>query len=368
MRKTLTDKGVAALKPRAAALRLPRPRTARPLDSRAAVRRQELSRRSTRGPDGKQVWTTLGSTDSMPIAEARDSARTILQRVRARPAGVRTQGRDVRRRRRHVAQAPCRGERAALGAGDQPPARHACAASVEGPRVHLNPPQRRGGAARPRRRRTQRARQADYVLNVVRSIMFWHAARRDDYSPPIVRGMKRQQTATPCARSRRRRTQARSGRRPRAKAARSRDRAPMLADGAALPQGRDDALGRHRRRRVDGSAEPREKDTGGALALARDGARHHRGAAALRVESARLPRARRSGPFVGFASGKAAFDAKLPDDMAGWMIHDLRRTARSLMSRAGVSSEHAERVMGHAIGGVEGIYDRHTIATRRPTH
>jgi hypothetical protein len=28
------------------------------------------------------------------------------------------------------------------------------------------------------------------------------------------------------------------------------------------------------------------------------------------------------------------------------------------MSRAGVSSEHAERVMGHAIGGVEQIYDR----------
>ena len=29
------------------------------------------------------------------------------------------------------------------------------------------------------------------------------------------------------------------------------------------------------------------------------------------------------------------------------------------MSRAGVSSEHAERVMGHAIPGIEGIYDRH---------
>src|SRR5262249_5133250 len=55
---------------------------------------------------------------------------------------------------------------------------------------------------------------------------------------------------------------------------------------------------------------------------------------------------------------KAAFDAKLPD-LKSWVIHDLRRTARSLMSRAGVSSEHAERVMGHAIGGVEGIYDRH---------
>jgi integrase len=42
-----------------------------------------------------------------------------------------------------------------------------------------------------------------------------------------------------------------------------------------------------------------------------------------------------------------------------WTLHDLRRTARSLMSRAGVRPDIAERVMGHAMGGVEGIYDRH---------
>ena len=36
------------------------------------------------------------------------------------------------------------------------------------------------------------ARQADYVLNVVRSIMNWYATRHDDYTPPIVRGMRRQ--------------------------------------------------------------------------------------------------------------------------------------------------------------------------------
>src|SRR5262245_64495189 len=61
------------------------------------------------------------------------------------------------------------------------------------------------------------------------------------------------------------------------------------------------------------------------------------------------------------ASGmfNAKFDAKLPADMPRFRLHDLRRTARSLMSRAGVSSEHAERVMGHSVGGVEGIYDRH---------
>lgn len=29
------------------------------------------------------------------------------------------------------------------------------------------------------------------------------------------------------------------------------------------------------------------------------------------------------------------------------------------MSRAGVISDHAERVLGHAIGGVEEVYDRH---------
>jgi len=37
----------------------------------------------------------------------------------------------------------------------------------------------------------------------------------------------------------------------------------------------------------------------------------------------------------------------------------LRRTGRSLMSRAGVDADHAERCLGHVIGGVRGTYDRH---------
>jgi integrase len=40
-------------------------------------------------------------------------------------------------------------------------------------------------------------------------------------------------------------------------------------------------------------------------------------------------------------------------------IHDCRRSARTWMSKAGVPSDHAERVLGHVIGGVRGIYDRH---------
>jgi hypothetical protein len=37
----------------------------------------------------------------------------------------------------------------------------------------------------------------------------------------------------------------------------------------------------------------------------------------------------------------------------------LRRTSRSLMSRAGVDADIAERCLGHVIPGVRGVYDRH---------
>jgi integrase len=43
----------------------------------------------------------------------------------------------------------------------------------------------------------------------------------------------------------------------------------------------------------------------------------------------------------------------------GWSLHDLRRTSRSLMSRAGVPSDHAEHVLGHLLPGMKKIYDRH---------
>ena len=45
--------------------------------------------------------------------------------------------------------------------------------------------------------------------------------------------------------------------------------------------------------------------------------------------------------------------------LKNWVLHDLRRTARSLLSRAGVNADHAERCLGHVIGGVRGVYDRH---------
>jgi integrase len=62
-------------------------------------------------------------------------------------------------------------------------------------------------------------------------------------------------------------------------------------------------------------------------------------------------------PTNTFGRDKVAFDEVT--GTKGWTLHDLRRTARSLMSRAGVNSDHAERCLGHLIGGVRGTYDRY---------
>ncbi|MCC8964890.1 site-specific integrase [Bradyrhizobium sp. Pear76] len=71
--------------------------------------------------------------------------------------------------------------------------------------------------------------------------------------------------------------------------------------------------------------------------------------------------------FTGFSKAKRQLDkaiAKIRTEaqrgpMPHFVLHDLRRTGRSLMSRAGVPADHAERCLGHVIGGVRGVYDRY---------
>jgi integrase len=45
--------------------------------------------------------------------------------------------------------------------------------------------------------------------------------------------------------------------------------------------------------------------------------------------------------------------------MPGWVLHDLRRTARTLMSGAGITNDIAERVLGHAMEPLRARYDVH---------
>jgi integrase len=60
---------------------------------------------------------------------------------------------------------------------------------------------------------------------------------------------------------------------------------------------------------------------------------------------------------------KARIDAA--SGVTGWRFHDLRRTGRTLLSRAGISPDHAERCLGHVIPGIRGVYDKHEFVDEK---
>jgi integrase len=60
---------------------------------------------------------------------------------------------------------------------------------------------------------------------------------------------------------------------------------------------------------------------------------------------------------VHFSRAKALLDRRA--GIAGWQIHDLRRTARTGMAAVGVDQIAAEQVLAHIQSGIRGVYDRH---------
>jgi integrase len=48
-----------------------------------------------------------------------------------------------------------------------------------------------------------------------------------------------------------------------------------------------------------------------------------------------------------------------------WALHDLRRTIRTMLARLGCPHEVAEAIIGHVLGGVAGVYNRHKYDTER---
>jgi integrase len=61
--------------------------------------------------------------------------------------------------------------------------------------------------------------------------------------------------------------------------------------------------------------------------------------------------------FSGYSKAKAALDRWA--EVRGWRLHDARRTVRTRLAALRVDPDTAERVLGHVIGGVRGVYDRH---------
>lgn len=68
-------------------------------------------------------------------------------------------------------------------------------------------------------------------------------------------------------------------------------------------------------------------------------------------------------PLGGWSEAKADMDAK--SGVTNWQFRDLRRTARTILTRSGVDFSIAERVVGHVLPGVSGVYDRHSYANEK---
>jgi integrase len=174
--------------------------------------------------------------------------------------------------------------------------------------------------------------------------MNWFATRHDDYNPPIVRGMKRQKAAG--------RTRALDDDELKAIWRAAEDQGGAFAGIlrlCLLTAQRSRKVATMRWEDLDLDAvvwtvaqeSAREKGMGGTLKLPEAALAIVRAQPRLATNPHVFPARGGAGPFVGFGSAKEAFDAKLADGTPGWTVHDLRRTARSLMSRAGVRPDIA---------------------------
>ena len=205
--------------------------------------------------------------------------------------------------------------------------------------------------------------QADAVLARIRSIGIWYAARNEYYVSPIVRGMKRVKQNE--------RKQLRFldddeirlvwevcnklgtfGRLV---------KVALLLGQRRGKLGSNDAAMKWSDISKDGvwtiNVEEREKGTASQIKLPK----------IVREIIAQQPRiagnpyvftsVSTNGALNTFSRGMDELRALLPDGMRNWSMHDLRRTARKLMSRAAVRPDVAELAIGHSIKGIQAIYD-----------
>jgi integrase len=323
----------------------------------------------TRDPFKKQRWVRIAGTAELTIAESRETARAVIKRVRAgldpfeppptkpdsvadvvdqwitrhvRKNGMRTADEIERVIRRYVL----------------PAWRDRVFAEIKRSDITrlLDAVEDKHGAW-----------VADSVLAQLRAVATWYAGRSDDYVPPFTRGMRR------VSHQKRQRDRVLDDDELRKvwRAAEADDAGPFGAFVRLL------LLSAQRRDKVaalrwddvasDGTwtirTEDREKGNAGMLRLPPQAMAII--AAQPRFEGSPFvfTAVQRPGQMAGLGSRLGFLQRRCGVD--GWHLHDLRRTARSLMSRAKIPSDIAERVLGHARRGVEGVYDRHSYADEK---
>jgi integrase len=207
------------------------------------------------------------------------------------------------------------------------------------------------------------ARQADVVLTTLRSIASWLHKRDDSYTPPFARGMRR------------------ASREGRARILNDDEikRLWLVGDKAEIypigPLAQLLLLTAQRRQKLcalkwddiqDGiwtiRTAPKEKGNAGTLKLPRIALDILRAQPRL-IDQPYVFASRFGGPWDPSSKLKRRIDEL--SGVSGWTLHDLRRTSKTLMARAGVRPDISERVLGHVIRGVEGVYDRHAYESEK---
>ena len=193
---------------------------------------------------------------------------------------------------------------------------------------------------------------ADRTLASIRKVMNWHATRTDEFVSPIVKGMART-----------------SGKERARQRILTDDELRAVWKAAQASTGPFGRLVRFilltaaRREEAAGMSWAELPDGVWMLPAARNKTKVDLARPLTREARAVLPA--RSAGFVFTTNGVTPISgfSKMLDQLqtesatADWTLHDLRRTARTLMTRAGVRDEYAERCMGHALPGIQGVYN-----------
>jgi integrase len=315
-----------------------------------------------RDPGGKQIWETVGTTDTIGIEQARELARETIKTIKAgRPSGEPGNAtvRDIaeqwleRRVRKDGFRTADESERIinkyiVPRIGDRPIAdvRRIQIAEM------LDEIEDQHGKAT-----------ADRVLMTFGAISRWLQQRDESYVPPLTKGMARVSKVE----GRRKRILSDEEIRKVWHAGAKNFAGTTYADFvklALLTAQRREKLHEMKWSDIHGGVwviptAPREKGVPPALKLPK---------LALGIINSRPRFLNNPFVFAGTRNGHAAatlFSGTYKADfdklsgVSGWRLHDLRRTARSLMSRGGVLTEIAERVLGHAQPELIQVYDQH---------
>jgi integrase len=203
------------------------------------------------------------------------------------------------------------------------------------------------------------ARSADMCLSILRQVFNWHALRSDDFRTPIVPGMGRYRYAE------------HRGERILSDAE-LRQLWETTADGTTFAQlvrfllltsARKSEAAGLRRAEIDGdiwTLPASRSKTGKAVERPLSGPARRIIDEMPQIDGCPWVFSGSSGlsPFNNFSDATAALRKR--SGVQGWRVHDLRRTSRSFLSRAGVNVDTAERCLGHVIGGVRAVYDHHS--------